>query len=174
MPTFVNGAHALQSVSVPLVLGGGIGTGRQIAAALALGADGVVMGSRFMVAAETAAHDALKRRIIASGVTGSITIMDSLSDTGGSSTTPRPAKSAASKQAACAAMPISATIPSSRTREKVVPRWRRGGRHRFAGSGRRFCRRHSSGGMDRGAADRRRGGSHPIAWAAPRCVALGA
>lgn len=81
LPTFVNGAHALQSVSVPLVLGGGIGTGRQIAAALALGADGVVMGSRFMVAAETAAHDALKRRIIASGVNGSITIMDSLSDT---------------------------------------------------------------------------------------------
>jgi len=33
LPTFVNGAHALQSVSVPLVLGGGIGTGRQIAAA---------------------------------------------------------------------------------------------------------------------------------------------
>ena len=66
---------------LPLVLGGGIGSGRQIAAALALGADGVVMGSRFMVAREVRAHEALKRRIVEVGPEGSTAILGSIGDT---------------------------------------------------------------------------------------------
>ncbi|MGY2489311.1 NAD(P)H-dependent flavin oxidoreductase [Cupriavidus sp. CP313] len=81
LPTFVNGAFALAQLRVPLLLGGGIGNGRQIAAALAMGADGVVMGSRFMVAAEIRAHAALKQRIVDSDQHCSTAILGSLGDT---------------------------------------------------------------------------------------------
>ncbi|CAG2148061.1 NADH:quinone reductase [Cupriavidus yeoncheonensis] len=81
LSAFVNGAFALERIRVPLVIGGGIGSGRQIAAALAMGADGVVMGSRFMVAEEIIAHEALKARIVAADEHCSVTILDSLGDT---------------------------------------------------------------------------------------------
>ncbi|AVA36664.1 NADH:quinone reductase (non-electrogenic) [Cupriavidus metallidurans] len=81
LSAFVNGAFALERVEIPLVIGGGIGSGRQIAAALVLGADGVVMGSRFMVAAEIATHRALKERIVAADEHCSIAILRSLNDT---------------------------------------------------------------------------------------------
>jgi len=81
LSAFVNGAFALERLEIPLVIGGGIGTGRQIAAALALGADGVVMGSRFMVASEIAAHEALKVRIVDADEHCSTTILTSLGDT---------------------------------------------------------------------------------------------
>ena len=81
LPTFVNGAAALQRVKIPLVLGGGIGCGGQIAAALAMGAQGVVMGSRFMVASEADVHDALKRRIVELDEHCSTTVLASLNNT---------------------------------------------------------------------------------------------
>lgn len=81
LSAFVNGAFALEAVRLPLVLGGGIGSGRQVAAALALGADGVVMGSRFLVAREVRAHEALKQRIVETGPEGSIAILGSIGDT---------------------------------------------------------------------------------------------
>jgi nitronate monooxygenase len=80
LSTFVNGAFAIERLqSIPLVVGGGIGSGRQIAAALAMGADAVVMGSRFMAATEIWAHDALKQRIVESDEHSSMTIMENLS-----------------------------------------------------------------------------------------------
>ncbi|HSW17436.1 MAG TPA: nitronate monooxygenase [Ramlibacter sp.] len=81
LSAFVNGAFALEQIRLPLVLGGGIGSGRQIAAALALGADAVVMGSRFLVAREIRAHDALKQRIVETGPEGSTAILGSIGDT---------------------------------------------------------------------------------------------
>lgn len=81
LSAFVNGAFALERVEIPLVIGGGIGSGRQIAAALAMGADGVVMGSRFMVATEIATHRALKERIVATDEHGSVAILRTLNDT---------------------------------------------------------------------------------------------
>ncbi len=82
LSAFVNGAFALEKeIQLPLVLGGGIGSGRQIAAALALGADGVVMGSRFLVAREIRAHEALKQRIVEIGPEGSTAILGSIGDT---------------------------------------------------------------------------------------------
>lgn len=65
LPTFVLGALALERVRIPLALGGGIGSGRQIAAALALGADAVVMGTRFLVCEEIWAHENYKRHLAA-------------------------------------------------------------------------------------------------------------
>ena len=81
LPTFVNGAVAVQRLRVPVVLGGGIGSGRQIAAAMALGAEGVVMGSRFMVASEVEMHEAVKQRIVSLDEHGSIAVLGTLNDT---------------------------------------------------------------------------------------------
>ena len=81
LSTFVNGAVALQRVKIPLVIGGGIGCGQQIAAAIAMGAAGVVMGSRFMVASEIEMHDAVKQRIVEMDERCSIAILGTLNDT---------------------------------------------------------------------------------------------
>ncbi len=49
---------------LPLIAAGGIGTGRQMLAAFALGADGVQIGSRFVASIESSAHPEFKRRVI--------------------------------------------------------------------------------------------------------------
>lgn len=46
---------------LPLLAAGGIGTGQSIAAALALGADGVQIGTRFALTQESSAHPAFKQ-----------------------------------------------------------------------------------------------------------------
>ncbi|WP_313623051.1 nitronate monooxygenase [Achromobacter sp.] len=81
LPTFLNGAYALEQLHLPLALGGGIGHGRQIAAALALGADAVVMGSVFTPAMETPAHAAYKQRVVATDAHGTRAVLGSLGDT---------------------------------------------------------------------------------------------
>lgn len=45
-----------QKISLPLIAAGGIATGSGIAAAMALGADGVQMGTRFLMTKESSAH----------------------------------------------------------------------------------------------------------------------
>ncbi|MGH6630542.1 MAG: NAD(P)H-dependent flavin oxidoreductase, partial [Burkholderiales bacterium] len=50
---------------LPLLAAGGLADGRGLAAALALGADGAVFGTRFIASAECAAHPDYKRRILA-------------------------------------------------------------------------------------------------------------
>lgn len=62
--SMVQGALAPAALGVPVVIGGGIGTGRQIVAALAMGAAGVVLGTRMLVAAEIMAAEAFKRRVV--------------------------------------------------------------------------------------------------------------
>jgi nitronate monooxygenase len=62
--TFVQGALAAQSLSIPLVIAGGVGTGAHLVAALALGADGVLIGTRFLVADEIPAHADYKRHLV--------------------------------------------------------------------------------------------------------------
>ena len=49
---------------LPLLAAGGIATGEAIYAAMALGADGVQMGSRFALTVESSAHDAFKQRCL--------------------------------------------------------------------------------------------------------------
>lgn len=60
LPASMLCAFALDQLRVPLVWGGGIGHGRQIAAALALGCAGVLIGTRFLVGDEVTAHAAYK------------------------------------------------------------------------------------------------------------------
>ena len=51
-------------ISIPLIAAGGIATGSQILAALALGADGVQIGTRFAASEESSAHSNFKNKII--------------------------------------------------------------------------------------------------------------
>jgi NAD(P)H-dependent flavin oxidoreductase YrpB (nitropropane dioxygenase family) len=55
----------LQAVSVPVLAAGGIGSGRAMAAALAAGADGVRIGTRFVAAEEADAHPGYVQALIA-------------------------------------------------------------------------------------------------------------
>ena len=49
------------SITLPLIAAGGIATGRGMLAAMALGADAVQIGSRFVASEESSAHAAFKR-----------------------------------------------------------------------------------------------------------------
>ena len=81
LSSFSQAAYAIDRIKIPLVVGGGIGHGRQIAAALIMGADAVVIGSRMTVAAEITAHEDYKRRIVAVDEDCSTTALSTLGDT---------------------------------------------------------------------------------------------
>ena len=57
--------QVVDAVRVPVVAAGGIADGRGLAAALALGAQGVQMGTRFVASAECIAHANYKNKIVA-------------------------------------------------------------------------------------------------------------
>ena len=52
------------SITLPLIAAGGIATGRGMLAAMALGADAVQIGSRFVASEESSAHTEFKRKIV--------------------------------------------------------------------------------------------------------------
>jgi NADH:quinone reductase (non-electrogenic) len=81
LPSMTQAAYARDCIHIPLAVGGGIGHGRQIASALALGLDGVCMGSRMMVATEVTAHENYKRRLVEVDEDCSTTALTSLGDT---------------------------------------------------------------------------------------------
>ena len=54
----------VDAVNIPVIAAGGIGDGRGVAASFMLGAEGVQMGSRFVVADESIVHDNYKDRIV--------------------------------------------------------------------------------------------------------------
>ena len=56
--------QVVDAVSIPVIAAGGIGDGRGVAAALMLGAQGVQVGTRFLVAEETNIHEAYKERVL--------------------------------------------------------------------------------------------------------------
>jgi enoyl-[acyl-carrier protein] reductase II len=55
------------AVKIPVIAAGGIGSGKAMLAAFALGAEGVQVGSLFAAAAESSAHDRFKQKLIESG-----------------------------------------------------------------------------------------------------------
>ncbi len=55
---------AAQALSIPVVASGGIADGRGLAAALALGCEGVNMGTRFLATQEAPVHDGIKQKIV--------------------------------------------------------------------------------------------------------------
>jgi nitronate monooxygenase len=56
---------AADRVTIPMLASGGFGDGRGLVAALALGADGINMGTRFCATVEAPIHDAVKQLIVA-------------------------------------------------------------------------------------------------------------
>lgn len=52
------------AVSIPVIAAGGIATGRQMFAAMAMGAEGVQMGSRFVASEEASSHMNFKQAVI--------------------------------------------------------------------------------------------------------------
>jgi len=62
--TIVQAAHAPQVSSLPVVAAGGFGTGRQLVAALAMGNDAILMGSRMLVSEELWIHEDYKRKVV--------------------------------------------------------------------------------------------------------------
>ena len=69
---------AVDQVDVPLIAGGGFSDGRSLVAALALGADGVNMGTRFIATRECPAHQAFKEKIITAHEADTVLVMESL------------------------------------------------------------------------------------------------
>jgi len=55
---------AAQALSIPVVASGGIADGRGLAAALALGCDGINMGTRFLVTREAPIHEGIKQKVV--------------------------------------------------------------------------------------------------------------
>jgi enoyl-[acyl-carrier protein] reductase II len=54
-----------EAIDLPLIAAGGIASGKSMLAAMALGADGVQVGSRFAVATESSAHENFKQAVLA-------------------------------------------------------------------------------------------------------------
>lgn len=55
---------AAQALTIPVVASGGIADGRGLAAALALGCEGINMGTRFMVTQEAPIHQGIKQKVV--------------------------------------------------------------------------------------------------------------
>ena len=62
--TFVLVPLICRQLSIPVISAGGIATGRSFLAAMALGANGVQIGSRFVASVESSAHMAFKKAVI--------------------------------------------------------------------------------------------------------------
>jgi enoyl-[acyl-carrier protein] reductase II len=62
--TFVLVPAVKEKVDIPVIAAGGIATGRQMFAAMALGADGIQVGSRFVASIEASCHHNFKQAII--------------------------------------------------------------------------------------------------------------
>ncbi|MFJ4433340.1 NAD(P)H-dependent flavin oxidoreductase [Pseudomonas sp. NPDC089395] len=76
--SMVQAPHASKEISIPLVIGGGIGTGRQLAATLMMGADAILMGSRMLVAEELWIHRYYKDLLVQSDGTDSVVVKTGL------------------------------------------------------------------------------------------------
>lgn len=72
LPTFVLVPQLVDAVKIPVVAAGGITDARGFIAALALGAEGVQMGTRFVATHECIAHQNFKEAIIRATDTGTV------------------------------------------------------------------------------------------------------
>ncbi|MBV8501893.1 MAG: nitronate monooxygenase [Paucibacter sp.] len=65
VPNFILLPRAAEELRIPFVASGGMADGRSLVAALALGADGINMGTRFIATREAPVHDKVKQAIVA-------------------------------------------------------------------------------------------------------------
>ncbi|MAG52244.1 MAG: 2-nitropropane dioxygenase [Acidimicrobiaceae bacterium] len=72
VPTSLLIPQVLDTVDLPVIAAGGFVDGRGLAAALAWGADGIAMGTRFLLTTESTVPDVVKARYLATPVTGTV------------------------------------------------------------------------------------------------------
>ena len=72
---------AVSSLKIPVIAGGGFYDGRGLVAALALGAEGVLMGTRFMVSKECPLHPKVKELMLQTGEMDTLLIERSIKNT---------------------------------------------------------------------------------------------
>ena len=81
IPNLVLLPAAYQKLTIPMLASGGIGTGTQMAAALALGAEGINMGSRFVATQEAPVHENMKHAMVEADELQTSLIFRSLNNT---------------------------------------------------------------------------------------------
>ena len=81
VPNFILLPRAAEELSIPFVASGGMADGRSLVAALALGADGMNMGTRFIATKEAPVHDNVKQAIVAASELDTRLVMRPLRNT---------------------------------------------------------------------------------------------
>jgi NAD(P)H-dependent flavin oxidoreductase YrpB (nitropropane dioxygenase family) len=80
VPTSVLVPAAVDAVKIPVIAAGGIGNARGFVAALALGAEGVLMGTRFMLSKECPLHPRIKEWLLQATERDTMMIMRSINN----------------------------------------------------------------------------------------------
>ncbi len=81
VPNFILLPRAAEELKIPFVASGGMADGRSLVAAMALGAEGMNMGTRFMATVEAPIHDHVKAAIVAASELDTRLVMRPLRNT---------------------------------------------------------------------------------------------
>jgi len=81
IPNFILLPRAAEELRIPFVASGGMADGRSLVAALAMGADGMNMGTRFIATTEAPVHENVKQALVAASELDTRLIMRSLRNT---------------------------------------------------------------------------------------------
>jgi len=81
IPNMILLPRAAEELSIPFVASGGIGNAQQLVAALALGADGINMGTRFIATKEAPVHENVKQAIVQASELDTRLVMRGLKNT---------------------------------------------------------------------------------------------
>jgi len=81
VPNWILLPRAAEELKIPFVASGGVANGKQLAAALALGAEGVNMGTRFIATKEAPVHENVKQAILAASELDTRLVMRPLRNT---------------------------------------------------------------------------------------------
>jgi NAD(P)H-dependent flavin oxidoreductase YrpB (nitropropane dioxygenase family) len=81
VPNFILLPRAAEELKIPFVASGGMADGRSLVAALALGAEGMNMGTRFIATKEAPVHEKVKQAIVAASELDTRLVMRSLRNT---------------------------------------------------------------------------------------------
>lgn len=79
--TLVLVPRVVESLQVPVIGGGGVSDGRGLAAVLALGAQGVIIGTRLLATKEAPIHEALKKALVQADEVDTMLVMRSIGAT---------------------------------------------------------------------------------------------
>ncbi|KPF77532.1 nitronate monooxygenase [alpha proteobacterium AAP81b] len=81
VPNWILLPRAAEELKIPFVASGGVANGKQLVAALAMGADGINMGTRFIATVEAPVHDNVKQAILAASELDTRLVMRPLRNT---------------------------------------------------------------------------------------------